>query len=222
MPTSGCTDFENHLEKWMEGERSPQGQAHVRECARCRGLLDDLSLIAAAARDSAPAVMEPPPALWNSLRAQLEQEGLIHERAGVAPGWFPRMFGVLPRPVLAGAYLAALIAVAFALSGPVNQRINKARWLRGSESAMLPVTAHIKSVEQRTNVPAPSAVPDLNPVATASLHENLAIVDKYIALCEKSVQEEPENEFARDYLVDAYQQKAELLAQLSERGGNGR
>ncbi|HXZ13881.1 MAG TPA: hypothetical protein VEG64_15970 [Candidatus Sulfotelmatobacter sp.] len=206
----------------MEGERSPQGQAHVRECARCRGLLDDLSLIVAAARDSASAQMEPPPGLWNSLRAQLEQEGLIHEPGRATAGWFPRMFGVLPRPVFAGAYLAALIAVAFALSGPINQRINKARWLRGSESAMLPVTSHIKSVEQGTNASALSPVPDLNPVATASLHENLAIVDKYIALCEKSVQEEPENEFARDYLVDAYQQKAELLAQLSERGGNGR
>jgi hypothetical protein len=37
-------------------------------------------------------------------------------------------------------------------------------------------------------------------------------------LCEKSVHEEPENEVARDYLYEAYQQKADLLAQLNERG----
>ena len=61
-----------------------------------------------------------------------------------------------------------------------------------------------------------------NPVVTASLHDNLAIVDNYIALCEKSVREEPENEIARDYLYDAYQQKADLLAQMTERGVNGR
>ena len=53
---------------------------------------------------------------------------------------------------------------------------------------------------------------------TASLHENLAIVDNYITLCEKSVREEPENEVARDYLYGAYQQKADLLAQMTERG----
>jgi hypothetical protein len=41
-------------------------------------------------------------------------------------------------------------------------------------------------------------------------------------LCEKSVNEEPENELARDYLFEAYQQKADLLSQLSERGGYGR
>ena len=222
MPMTGCNEFANQLEKWMEGERSPQGQAHVRECSHCRGLLDDLSVLQSVARDSGAAEMEPPPGLWNSLRAQLEQEGLIHEPRRAASGWFERMFGVLPRPVLAGAYLAALIAVAFALSGPINQRINKARWLRGSQSAMLPVTAHLNSAELHTISSGPSSAPDLNPVATASLNENLAIVDKYIALCEKSVQEEPENEFARDYLYDAYHQKADLLAQLSERGGIGR
>ena len=43
------------------------------------------------------------------------------------------------------------------------------------------------------------------------MHQNLAIVDNYIALCEKSVSEEPENEVARDYLYEAYQQKADLL-----------
>jgi len=57
-----------------------------------------------------------------------------------------------------------------------------------------------------------------DPVVTASLQKNLAIVDNYIALCEKSVQEEPENEIARDYLYGAYQQKADLLAQMTERG----
>ena len=61
-----------------------------------------------------------------------------------------------------------------------------------------------------------------DPVVTASLHDNLAIVDNYIALCEKSVREEPENEVARDYLYSAYEQKADLLAQMTERGVNGR
>jgi hypothetical protein len=52
------------------------------------------------------------------------------------------------------------------------------------------------------------------------LHQNLAIVDNYIALCEKSVSEDPQNEVARDYLFEAYQQKADLLTQLTERGEN--
>jgi hypothetical protein len=52
---------------------------------------------------------------------------------------------------------------------------------------------------------------------TASLHSNLEIVDNYISLCQDSVREEPDNEIARDYLYEAYQQKADLVAQLNER-----
>jgi len=44
------------------------------------------------------------------------------------------------------------------------------------------------------------------------------LVDNYIKLCEKSVREEPQNELARDYLYDAYRQKADLLDQISDRG----
>ena len=57
-----------------------------------------------------------------------------------------------------------------------------------------------------------------DPVETASLHKNLDIVDKYIVLCEKSVNGEPGNEIARDYLYSAYEQKADLLAQMTENG----
>jgi hypothetical protein len=63
-------------------------------------------------------------------------------------------------------------------------------------------------------------VPVANSDVSASLHRNLAIVDNYIALCEKSVHDEPQNELARDYLYEAYRQKADLLAQMSERGEN--
>ena len=67
-----------------------------------------------------------------------------------------------------------------------------------------------------------SAMSVSDPVVTASLHDNLAIVDNYISLCEKSVREDPENEIARDYLYEAYEQKADLLAQMTERGVSGR
>ncbi len=160
--------------------------------------------------------------MWTSLRAQLEQEGLISEtipagaHEGPRSGWFGGLFPRLPRPVLAGAYLAALVAAAFALSGPVNRRVNEARWLKGTQTSTSPLSAQLNFAEQNSN----SYITRSNPVVTASLHQNLAIVDNYIALCEKSVSEEPQNEVARDYLYEAYQQKADLLTQMTERGEN--
>jgi hypothetical protein len=226
MATTSCREFLAYLEPWMEGERSPDAQAHVRNCPHCSSVIKDLEMIRTEARSWSASEQEAPERVWTLLRAQLEQEGLIRDtipaRAGSAQaaaprtGWFAGLFPRLPRPVLAGAYLTALVAIAFALSGPVNKRVNEARWLKGTQISTSPLSAQLNFAEQNSN----SYVTRSNPVVAASLHQNLAIVDNYIALCEKSVSEEPQNEVARDYLYEAYQQKADLLTQMTERGEN--
>jgi hypothetical protein len=226
MATSNsCTGFLSHLETWIEGERPVDAKAHLRDCASCQAIVADLNAIETEARSWSALESEAPERVWISLRAQLEQEGLIHSAdadrvvvAAVAPShadWLRGLFNRIPRPALAGAYLSVLVALGFALSGPANRESNQARWLRGTEVETSPLSAKLNSFEQN-----PLASRDLNPAVTASLQQNLAIVDNYISLCEKSVQEEPENEVARDYLYEAYQQKADLLAQIGERGEN--
>ena len=113
MGTIDCKEFLNHVEPWMDGERHPDARAHARDCARCRGLVEDFGAIQIAARDLSTIEEEPAPHVWTLLRAQLEQEGLIRNRR---TGWFQGLFGAIPRPALAGAYLAILIAAAVALS----------------------------------------------------------------------------------------------------------
>ncbi len=226
MATITCREFLSYLEPWMEGERPQDAQAHVRTCSHCTSVIKDLQMIHSEARGWNAAEQDAPERVWTALREQLEQEGVIRgtiparlqAARGHAPraGWFAGLFPRLPRPVLAGAYLAALVAVAFALSGPVNRRVNEARWLKGTQISTSPLSAQLNFAEQNSN----SYVTRSNPVVAASLHQNLAIVDKYIALCEKSVSEEPQNEVARDYLYEAYQQKADLLTQMTERGEN--
>jgi hypothetical protein len=226
MATITCREFLAYLEPWMEGERPQDAQAHLRTCRKCSSVVSDLELIHTEARSWSAAERDAPERVWTSLRARLEQEGLIRETIPAhedsanaqAPraGWFSGLFPRLPRPVLAGAYLAALVAAAFALSGPVNKRVNEARWLKGTQISTSPLSAQLNFDEQNSN----SYVTRANPAVTASLHQNLALVDKYIALCEKSVNEEPQNEVARDYLYEAYQQKADLLTQMTERGEN--
>jgi hypothetical protein len=215
MGTMDCKEFSNQLGSWMEGEQPPDSQAHLRICPRCRRTVEDLSAIQAVIPEWAGTELDPPARVWTSLRAQLEQEGLI--RDGRRRGWLESiggMFTGLPRPALASGYLAVLVAAAFALNGPIHNRINQARWLEGTNNSTTPLSAQLNSVEKSTVSP----LQDSNPIVTASLHKNLAIVDNYISLCEKSVNEEPQNEIARDYLYEAYQQKADLLAQMSERG----
>jgi hypothetical protein len=222
MGTMGCNEFFERFEQWMEGERPSDLQAHVQSCAECRGLVRDLETIQHAAPALASADPEPSARVWLSLRTQLEQEGLIHgEHPGWAEklrGWLGGVFGAVPRPALAGAYLVALVAVGIALTGPSLRQTNDDRWINGTQVSTQPLSAQLNTAEQDSV----SSMVNSDPVVTASLQKNLAIVDNYIALCEKSVHEEPESEMARDYLYEAYQQKADLLAQMTERGDDGR
>jgi hypothetical protein len=220
MSALACNEFLNRLEQWMEGERPSETRAHVRDCSRCRTLVGDLATIQHTAQALAIDA-EPSPEVWQSLRAQLVEEDLIHTGGrGWVPavaGWLSETFALVPRPALAGAYLVALITIGVALSGPAGHHSNEAQWITGTESSTQPLRAQLATAELDTV----SSLRETDPVVTASLHDNLAIVDNYIALCEKSVREDPENEVARDYLYGAYEQKADLLAQMSERGDDG-
>jgi len=211
MSAMGCNEFISQLEDWLDGNRHPDAQTHARECARCRSVAADLEDI----RGVAPALMvsdpEPSPELWIRLRSQLEEEGIIRNVGSVPsgarmPAWLDRLLVAIPRPALAGAYLAFLFAVAFGFSATQG--------LRTSQSPNFALSAQLDSAEQT----AYSSLKEEKSLASASLHENLAIVDNYIALCENSVREEPDNEEARDYLYQAYEQKAELISQMTERG----
>jgi hypothetical protein len=220
MATYRCKDFQSFLEPWMNGERSPEARAHVRDCPECAMLAGDLEAIHTSARDWGAADAVPPGRIWTAIRAQLEAEKIIREPQlrKETGGWFEGAFRGLRRPALASVYVGVIVAVAFLVSGPVTRHYNQQRWLDGTEDFTVPVNTQLTSAEQA----AVSSFGPSDPGVTASLNQNLEIVDNYIALCEKSVQEDPENELARDYLYSAYQQKADLLAQISGRGGYGR
>jgi hypothetical protein len=214
MASLSCREFHSRLEPWMEGECATDARVHLQGCPACRAVVEDLEALKLAAQDIAAAEPEPPAHLWTSLRAQLVDEGLIKIPSSVErSAWMKWLRGVLapiPRPVVAGAYVAVLVAVAFGLSGPIHRRVNDYRWISGNQTSSLGATL----ASEQTTV---ASFRD-NPVVTASFRKNLEIVDNYIALCEKSVREEPQNELARDYLYTAYQQKADLLEQMAERG----
>jgi hypothetical protein len=206
-----CNRFLDQLESWMEGERSAEARAHLDECARCRGILADLDSIHQMARSIGAVPVAPPDRVWTRLQRELTEQGLIPAEhrpwTHAVTSWLEGVLSAVPRPALAGAYLVALVGLCLALSIPGYRRFD---W---NQSSTQPLSAQLNSAERDT-----IAMMDRDPAVTASLEKNLAIVDNYIALCEKSVQEEPESEIARDYLYDAYHQKADLLAQMTERG----
>ncbi len=97
MSVANCSAFLEQLDQWMEGERSPAAEAHLRSCKACGNLIADLDSI----RDTAPSLAatdpEPSERVWSALRAQLEDEGLIH---AAHPGGPDTLETLAPRNIL--------------------------------------------------------------------------------------------------------------------------
>ncbi|MCL4523294.1 MAG: hypothetical protein M1453_10280 [Acidobacteria bacterium] len=209
-----CSEFLMYSDEWMEGGRMPAAAAHVQECARCRGLIAEMEAIAQAAAGLAAETPEPSERVWTALRAQLESEGLIRQRGLGA--WFADVFAALPRPALAGAYVAVLLA-ALVLGSISMTSVQEATDSQRALAPGLMLQPQFAQAEQQEMV----KLHRHDPAVTASYRDNLEIVDKFIVLCEKTVREEPRNQMAREYLYSAYQQKAELLASMTERATGG-
>jgi hypothetical protein len=219
MSPTPCAQFGRLLEEQPDGPLSAAASAHMEGCDDCRGLWSDLEAIRTAGMAWGGEEVEPPEYLWISLRRQLQLEGLIRERAAHR-SWLSAWFGAAPRWALAGASVSLLLIAAMLASYQMNER---------NAAAVLPMhpsiaTARPKLVAldlgktldgdlQRVF----DSLPEGNPSLASSLRENLGIVDNLIAVCEKSVREQPDDPMARDYLYGAYQQKAVLLATATDR-----
>jgi len=213
-----CREFEQQSDRWMDGERSPEALTHLEGCPACRLLLEDLEAIRAVA----PHLYDdatPPPHLWRSVRAQLQAEGLIREpHAGM------RLAAIFHQPwaaALATACVAALVAGGIAGQSYWRRHQQgqqlvqmQAAWQSHNTQAFRDLSTQLEQAEQH----AVSSMDERDPDVRESLKQNLAIVDKSIAECEKTLDEEPQNETTRDYLYQAYQQKADLVTMIAERG----
>lgn len=216
MATNGCNESLKLAEGWMEGQRLPGAEEHLRACHRCQAVLADLETIRSAGLRMGEEEFSPPTRVWHKIQAQLEAERLMRQ-----PGWAEQLAGLLaffPRPALASVYLSLILAGALLLGYQKNVSSNQQQWLAGTQTTRTSVanelqTAELGSVDALAN-------DSRDPMVTASLHQNLVIVDNLIAVCEKSFREDPEDEMARDYLYGAYEQKAELLATMNEHGVN--
>jgi len=189
-------------------------RAHLAGCNSCRNLIADLTAIIATAH-LLPADVEPPPRVWTSLRVQLENEGII--RSGARQSWW-QSFSESFRPrVMATAAVGLLIAAAVALQfqRPAGQPTEASNTFDNSfQDTSLTLDndeAHLPAMQLAGN----SGV-------DVSLRQNLDIVDKFIVDCELRVKQQPQDELTREYLNGAYQEKAELISVMMERGGSGR
>jgi len=188
-------------------------RAHLASCNSCRNFIADVTAIVATAH-LLPAEVEPPARLWNSLRAQLQQEGIIRS-AKPAARWLDFSQFFRPR-VFATASLGLLIVAAAILqfqrpaTQPTEARSTYENFSNETGLTLNNDEAHLPAAQL-----AGASRVDI------SLRQNLDIVDKFIVDCEQRVKQQPQDDLAREYLNGAYQEKAELISVMMDRGGSG-
>jgi len=206
-----CKEVEVVLEQQGFVPVPEAARAHLAGCSSCQGLVADLTAIVATAH-LLPAEVEPPLRVWTRLRAQLEEEGLI-KGAKTRTAWRRRFSELFGARALATAGVGALVvaAVVLQMRPPASHPTEARNTYENYDDTSLTLSndeAHLPSMQL-----AGSSKVDV------ALRQNLDIVDKFIVDCEQRIKEQPGDELARDYLTGAYQQKAELLSVMMERGG---
>lgn len=218
-----CTDIEQAIEQSGLLQLPEAALAHVASCPSCTALIEDFAAIVTTA-GQIPEEVEPPARVWVALRAQLEAEGIIRQpqvavAAERAPWWYAF------RQLFSGRRLAtASVALLIVAAGSY-------RYLRQPAPPNGPVAAGVSQPEPFADTATTldqeeQSLGPMQPASTlgtvssvdSSLRENLATVNAFIKECRKRLAEDPNDQMARDYLSTAYQQKAEILAAMMERG----
>lgn len=219
-----CKDVEAVIEREGLAPLPAELNAHLAQCRECRNYVADLTSIVDVARKM-PSEIAPPDRIWISLRTQLELEGIIKEPALVPPAehtsWWQGFTELFRSRALAVATVGSLIVVAAVLQlrNDNGAGVNAPPSIQPTVIAMEPFAATRTMLNDQEPLARGVILASTSPV-DASLRENLQKVDDFIADCERRVKEEPHDGLAREYLSGAYQQKAELLSAMMDRGGS--
>ena len=221
-----CKDVELVLEQEGFAPLPEAARAHVATCSHCQGFVADLQTIVLAAHDL-PAEVAPPARVWISLQAQLQREGIIKTPASdaaalPAPWW--QNFGELFRSrafATAALGLVIVFAAVFQLRQPAEPSLTDESSAAARE---VPVQQPLNPATAKVLIDEEGDVNNMHLAATSPVDDSLRVslhrVDAFIAECELHLRANPQDELAREYLMNAYQQKADLLSAMMDREGS--
>ncbi len=219
-----CKELELVVEQEGPAPLPEKARAHVATCVRCREFVADFVAIVSVAREL-PAELEPPASVWICLQSQLEIEGIIKTPVVAFPAhhssWWHEFISPFRSRALATATVGLLIIGAGVLQ-QLQQTHEPPSPLPPGQGWQIPFkqTAKVlndQEVDMRNMQLASTA--STSPVDD-SYRQSLQQVDDFIADCERRVKAAPEDDLAREYLSNAYQQKAELLSAMMDREGS--
>ena len=219
-----CKDVELVLEQEGLAPLPDEARTHVASCSHCQGFVADLATIVSVASEI-PAEVEPPARIWISLQAQLELEGIIKipvvGTQGEHSSWWHGLGELFRSRALATAAVGLLIAAAamVELREPPVTSTETPVSAAAQRGWQIPFKQTAKVLNEQEVDMRNMQLASTSPV-DESYRQSLEQVDEFIAECERRVKTAPQDDLAREYLSNAYQQKAELLSAMMDREGS--
>ncbi|HEU5337110.1 MAG TPA: hypothetical protein VFU27_14160 [Terriglobales bacterium] len=206
-----CAEFQAVLPYIIDNGGNAEQQEHLRNCAVCSDLVNDLRYIAQQAKLLVP-MMEPSTKVWNGIKTSLQREGLVKDSArGSLLGsttlsrWGPAGW-LLP---VAAALLVAVGLFYYQnnMAGTANAPATQSA---SAETADSTAPVQFASMNNAQDQQVLSAISAHAPGLTQAYQLELQRVNAYIADARKLVLTNPDDEDSRQALLEAYQQKAML------------
>ncbi len=220
---SSCKEFQANLEGYLERQAESGLPPHATECVACGSLLADLTLIQSAARTW--PLETPAPRVWSNIRATLEAEGYFRQKRSLwERGFAPFRLFSSAAPV--GALVFLMIFAVFLLTRGDLYRRSQPVSSSPAVVATSMAPAALTTVEQNLvqtvegmekSYKAREAY--LDPSSQKTYERGLTSLDSSIHECLVSLQAQPQNTLARRYLMQAYSEKADILASALEYNG---
>ncbi|MBV9481348.1 MAG: hypothetical protein JO249_11425 [Acidobacteria bacterium] len=202
-----CIEFQEILADMIEGETDAEHAAHLRSCASCSELVFDLRAIVSGAK-SLCADTEPNPRVWANIQRTLEAEGIIRPatQAGATLTRARRPARLAWLGMGVAVVLLALGAFLYSNHYGLNQQVAESKSLALPASDVPGATAD--DIELLSQVA---------PTARAAYADNLRTVNAFIRDAEDIVAQNPEDDEARHFLMQAYQERAMVYASAMDR-----
>lgn len=199
-----CKEFQESLPSFIESGGNPQEEAHLRDCAVCADLVQDLTYIAEQARLLLP-MRDPSPRVWTNIEAALQREGMVRRK--------PARFQVRTlnparwsTPAWAGA-LAAVLLLVFSLIVFTQITGQSETQVADASRQTAPAQPQFADPDDQRLL---QEIGAREPALRERYAENLRSVNAYIADAQKAVEADPGDDIARQHLMQAYEQKALL------------
>jgi hypothetical protein len=202
-----CAEFQSGLPYIIDGNGSDEEKEHLRSCKVCADLVQDLRYIAEQAKLLVP-MEDPSPRVWNGISKSLEREGLVKPA--------PARRGLLGPQRQSWGWMipvAAVLALAFGIS---LWRQHSASQNIASNTAPQPAAIATDDGDDQQVL---DQLAQVQPALRADFEQNLHSVNAYIRDAKSSLQENPDDNEAKQYLMQAYEQKA-MLYEMAARASD--